>query len=138
MTAPAGTTVDQRSAQLDRRRDKAAAAATDAEKAQAGVTELDNRLATNASMINQQKQALRNTAAEAGRLKRSIKAAARERDRLAKARKKAVARAEKAQARSKSAEAKYDKSVLAVMVRREKAKDRAAAGDESAAAPPAV
>jgi hypothetical protein len=110
---------------LDRRREQAASAASAAEKAQTGVTELDNRLRTNASMTQQQKQALRNAEAEVNRLKRSVKAAAKERDRLVKARKKAVDKAGKARTKAKAADAKYDKSVLADMVRREKMKDRA-------------
>jgi chromosome segregation ATPase len=133
VTAPAGTTSDRQSTPLDRRRDKAADAARAADQAQAGVTELEHRLQTNASMTSQQKQALRNAEAEASRLKRALKAGARERDRLAKAHEKAAARAAKARARSAAAESKYDKSVLADLVRREKAKDRA-----DAAQPPAA
>ena len=44
------TSSDRQPSQLDRRREQAASAATAAEKAQAGVTELDNRLRTNASL----------------------------------------------------------------------------------------
>jgi hypothetical protein len=127
VTAPAGTTSDRQSTLLDRRRTRAADAAKAAEQAQARVTELDNRLQTNASMTTQQKQALRNAEAEVARLKRLLKAGARERDRLAKARKKAADRTAKAQAKSKAAEAKYDKSLLTDLVSREKAKDRAGA-----------
>jgi hypothetical protein len=133
VTAPARTTAD-RPSPLDRRRDKAAAAASAAEKAQAGVTELDHRLATNGSLTKQQSQALRNALAEANRLKRALKAGAKERDRLAKARKRAVARADKAKARAGSADAKYSTSVLAELVRREKEKDRAAAQGRPVAA----
>jgi hypothetical protein len=127
VTAPAGTTSDRQSTLLDRRRTQAADAAKAAEQAQARVTELDNRLQTNASMTTQQKQALRNAEADVARLKRLLKAGARERDRLTKARKKAADRTAKAQAKSKAAEAKYDKSLLADLVSREKAKDRAGA-----------
>jgi hypothetical protein len=112
---------------LDRRRDRAAAAAHAAEKAQAGVTELDRRLETNANLTRQQSQALRNAVAEANRLKRAVKASAKERDRLTRARKKAVTRADKAKAKAGSADAKYTKTVLAELVRREKERDRAAA-----------
>jgi hypothetical protein len=110
---------------LNRRRDQASAAATAAEKAQAGVTELDNRLKTNATLTTQQSQALRNAVAEANRLKRALKAAAKEKDQLTQARKKAVAKAAKSKAKAAEAEAKYDKIVLAELVRREKEKDRA-------------
>lgn len=125
MTAPARTTADRHSAQLDRRRAQASAAATAAKKAQKGVTELDNLLQTNASTTRQQTRALRNAVAEVGRLKRALKTATKERDRLTKARTKAAARADKALATSRAAESKYDRSVLADLVRREKAKDRA-------------
>jgi hypothetical protein len=125
VTAPARTTSDRYSAQLDRRRERATAAAKAAEKAQAGVTDLDNRLQTNAGLTEQRTQALRNAVAEVIRLKRAVKAGTEERGRLTKARKRAVAKAGRAQAKHKSAESKYDRSVLADMVRREKAKDRA-------------
>jgi chromosome segregation ATPase len=119
------TSSDRQTSQLDRRRDQAGSATSAAEKAQAGVTDLDNRLRTNTSMTQQQKQALRNAEAEVNRLKRSLKAAAKERDRLSTARKKATVKADKARAKAEAAEAKYDKSVLADLVRREKIKDRA-------------
>ena len=125
MTAPARTTADRHSAQLDRRRDQASAAATAAKKAQKGVTELDSLLKKNASTTRQQTQALRNAVAEVDRLKRALKTATKERGRLTKARSKAAARADKALATSRAAESKYDRSVLADLVRREKAKDRA-------------
>jgi hypothetical protein len=112
---------------LDRRRDQAVAAAGAAEKAQAGVTELDHRLETNANLTRQQSQALRNAVAEANRLKRALKAGTKERDRLTKARKKAVTRAGRAKAKAGSADAKYSRTVLAELVRREKERDRAAA-----------
>jgi hypothetical protein len=133
VTAPARSSTDRPSAQLDQRRDKASAAADAAEKAQAGVTELDHRLQTNASLTTQQSQALRNALAEAERLKRSLKVAGKERERLTKARKKAVDRAERAKAKARAADDKYSKSVLADLVRREKEKD---AGRASAGRPP--
>jgi hypothetical protein len=129
MTGPATTA-------LDSRRDKSTAANANAEKAKAGVTELDHRLRTNADQTKQQTQAMRNATAEANRLKRALKDAAKERARLTKERKKAVARADKARAKAKAAEAKYDKTVLAELVKREKERDREAA--RSAAAQPAA
>jgi chromosome segregation ATPase len=126
------TSSEQQSSQLDRRREQATSAARAADKAQSGVTELDNRLQTNTSMTRQQKQALRNAEAEVTRIKRSLKAAAKERDQLTRARKKAVAKVDKARIKAEAADAKYEKSVLADMVRREKIKDRA-----EAARPPA-
>jgi chromosome segregation ATPase len=121
---------------LDSRRDKAAAAASAAEKAQAGVAELENRLQTNATLTTQQTQALRNAEAEAKRLKRSLKLTAKERSRLAAARKKAAARAAKARQKQQAAEAKYDKVVLADIVRREKERDRAQLSPENDLASP--
>jgi chromosome segregation ATPase len=132
VTAPARTTSDRSPSPLDRRRDRAAAAAGAAEKAQAAVTELDHRLETNASLITQQSQALRNALAEASRLKRALKAGAKERDRLAKARKKAAGRAEQSTVKAKAADDKYSQAVLADLVRREKEKDRAEAAGKPA------
>jgi hypothetical protein len=113
---------------LGSRREKASTAADAAEKAQASVTELDNRLKTTATLTTRQTQALRSAEAEAARLRQSLKAAAREKSRLTAARKKAVRRVEKAKAKQKAAEAKYDKSVLQNLVQREKERDRAQAG----------
>jgi hypothetical protein len=119
---------------LDNRRAKSAAANAAAEKARAGVTELEHRLQTNASQIEQQTQALRHAEAEAKRLKRALKVADAERARLTKQRAKAAAQAEKAQARAEAAEAKYDRVVLAELVKREKARDRAEANGSAAPA----
>src|SRR4051812_39938517 len=119
------TATDRRSTQLDRRRDQATAATEAAEKARARVTELDNRLQTNANMTRQQTQAWRNAMAEANRLKRALKTGAKEKERLTKARRKAKARTEKVRAKAEAAEARYEKTVLAEMVRREKERDRA-------------
>ena len=118
---------------LDNRRAKSTAANAAAEKARAGVTELEHRLQTNANQIEQQTQALRHAEAEAKRLKRALKVADAERARLTKQRAKAAARAEKAQARAQAAEAKYDQVVLAELVKREKARDRAEAANGTAA-----
>ena len=115
-------TASVESTPLDRRRDRAAAAASAAEKAEAAVTELDHRLETNASLTTQQSQALRNALAEATRLKRSLKAGVKERDRLGKARRKAADRADRAKAKAKAADDKYSRSVLADLIRREKEK----------------
>ncbi|MCA2214393.1 hypothetical protein [Jidongwangia harbinensis] len=112
---------------LDNRRTKSSTANAAAEKARAGVTELDHRLQTNANLIEQQTQALRHAESEAKRLKRALKLADTERARLAKQRAKAAARASKAQAKAEAAEAKYDQVVLAELVKREKARDRAEA-----------
>ena len=89
------------------------------------MTDIDRQLETLASLTEQQEQALRRAAEEPTRLKRSLKAAAKRRAELTKERRKAVAKAERARAKAALAEAKYDKEVLAELVRREKEKDRA-------------
>jgi chromosome segregation ATPase len=119
---------------LDRRRDKAGTASAAAAAADAAVTDIDRQLETLSSLTEQQQGALRRAAEETERLKRSLKAAGKRRAELAKERKKAVAKAEQARAKADLAEAKYDKEVLAELVRREKEKDRAA-GAPSARSP---
>ncbi|AGZ38903.1 hypothetical protein [Actinoplanes friuliensis] len=113
MTSPAQS--------LDRRRDKASSAGAAADKAQAAVTDIDHQLDTIAGLTQQQKQALRHARDEAERLKRSLAAAAKRQSQLTRQRKKAVAQADKARGKAKAAEAKYDKEVLAELIRREKA-----------------
>ena len=122
------------SSKLDSRRDQATTAATAAKQAQAEVTELEGRLQTNANHTTTQAQALRNAEAEISRLKRSLKAAAKEKSRLTTARKKAVSQAAKAKAKQATAESKYDKALLADLLRREKERDRTEAGQPNAAA----
>lgn len=109
---------------IDRRREKADAAGTAAGQAQTAVTDIDNQLKTIASLTDQQEQSLRRAQDEAARLKQALKAAAKRKAELVKQRKKAVVRAGRASAKAKAAEAKYDKEVLAEIVRREKEKDR--------------
>ncbi|NMO55003.1 hypothetical protein HH310_27940 [Actinoplanes sp. TBRC 11911] len=121
--------------QLDRRREQSAAAKDAAEKARSAVTDLANRLQTNADLTEQQTLALRNAEAEAKRLKRSLKTQQRDRDRLAKAHQKAVGKASKASRRAESMDDKYSKSVLDDLVQREKEKDLRAAGVTSSPAP---
>jgi chromosome segregation ATPase len=104
-----------------------------ADEAQARCAALDSRLQTNASLTQQQGQALRNAKAEVNRLMRALKSAAKERDGLAKMLKKATAAAERAKAKAQAAEAKYDKTVLAELVRREKEKDQAEAAQRRTA-----
>ncbi|GAA3351080.1 hypothetical protein GCM10020358_79480 [Amorphoplanes nipponensis] len=118
---------------LDRRRDKAGAADAAATRAEAAVSDIDHQLETIAHLTEQQRQALHRAAEERDRLKRSLKAAAKRRAELAKERKKAVAKAARARTRAKAAESKYDREVLADLVRREKEKDRA--GSTAARAP---
>ncbi|GAA3955321.1 hypothetical protein [Actinoplanes auranticolor] len=124
---------------LDRRRDKAGTASAAATAAEAAVTDIDRQLETLTSLAEQQQQALRRATEEAKRLKRSLKAAEQRRAELAKDRRRAVAKAGRARAKADLAEARYDKEVLAELVRREKEKDRSAsrpaAGKELEPAP---
>ncbi|GGK97707.1 hypothetical protein [Mangrovihabitans endophyticus] len=122
MTAPAKDP-------MTNRREKAASTGQAAEKARESVADLDSRLRMNASQTKEQKQALRNALAEADRLKAALKAGERERENLSKRRKKAASKAEKARAKAKSAEQRYDKMVLAEMVRREKERESGSAAD---------
>ncbi|WP_250002401.1 hypothetical protein [Actinoplanes sp. M2I2] len=115
------------SKQLDRRREQSAAANAAAERSRTTVTELENRLRTNADLTRRQTEALRNAEAEAKRLKRSLKTQARDKDRLEKAHRKAVARAGKAQSRAATLDDKYGKSLLSDLINREKERDRATA-----------
>ena len=115
------------STQLDRRRDRSEATAARAGEAHAKIAELENRLQANADLTRQQTQALRTAEAEVKRLKRALKGQKDDRDRLLKAKTKATAKAKTAERRAATAEGKYDKSVLADLVHREKERDRAAA-----------
>jgi chromosome segregation ATPase len=121
---------------LDRRREKAGNANTAADKARAAVRDLDDQLKTIAGLTEQQQQSLRRAQDEVARLKRALKAAAKRRAELVQQRRKAVAKADRAKARAEAAEAKYDKEVLAALVRREKEKDRTAAAPPPAPADP--
>jgi len=119
---------------LDSRRDKAAAAAAAADKADRGVAELDRQLQANAALARQQKLALRLAKTEAAGLKRSLTGIAKEKTRLTTARKKAAARSKRAMTKRATAEAKYDKALLADMVHREKERDRSQALEEAVGA----
>jgi hypothetical protein len=121
--------------QLDRRRDQATAAHTAVQQTTAAVTELENRLRTNADFTRQQAQALRNAEAETKRLRRSLKTQERDRSRLKKAHQKAVAKARKAQSRADAIEAKYSKTVLSDLVLRAKEQDRTASTPAAPAEP---
>lgn len=119
-----GTGAD-RSSTLDRRRAKAQQARTAAEAGQAKVAELEGRLRANADQNEQHETALQRALQEASRLKKDLKALAKERAKLRTTRRKARTTAEKRQRKARVAEGKYDQSVLAEMVRREKEADAA-------------
>ena len=123
---------------IDRRRDRAGAAGAAADQAAAAVTGIDSQLKTLADLTEHQQQSLRHAVDEAARLKQALKAARKRRTVLLKAREKAEARAEKARSRARGAEERYDKELLAELMRLEKEKDRAAATAPTATAEPAA
>ncbi len=129
MTASIPTTSQQHDTEaqskLHRRRDKAQAAKAAADKARAGVTQLDDQLKANATQTQNVETALQRAQEEVARLKKALKASIKERAKLRSARKRAQDVAGRTQRRAETAEAKYDKIVLAELVRREKDKDRA-------------
>jgi chromosome segregation ATPase len=116
---------------LDRRRDRADAARKAAEAAQARVADLDARLAAGEEQLREHEAALEQARQEITRRKQAIKATGKQRGKLQKARDAAWRAAAKKRRKAVAADAKYDKVVLAEMVRREKA-SRAA---QKAAAP---
>ncbi len=118
MTAPNETT-------LDRRRAKAQAAKEAADAAKQRVSALDDRLVANGTQAQEHETALRQARDEVARQKKAIRASAKLREQLQRARKNAEASAAKARRKAHAAEDKYDKAVLAEMVRREKDQDRA-------------
>jgi chromosome segregation ATPase len=122
---------------LDRRRVKAASADAAADQAKSAVTDIDHQISTITDLTEQQEQALHRARDEITRLKRSLKAAGKRRAELTRQRKKAAAEAARARAKATAAEAKYDKEVLAELIRREKEKDRAAQPDRTPDGAPA-
>jgi chromosome segregation ATPase len=128
-TAEAG-----RVSKLDRRREKAQSAKARADAAQQRVSALDGRLAAHAAQTQEHEAALRRAGDEVSRRKKALKASAKQARQLGVARKKAEASAAKARRQTDVAEDRYDKAVLAEMVRRERIRDLAA-HDESAAGP---
>jgi chromosome segregation ATPase len=117
---------------LDRRRDRADVARKAAEAAQARVADLDARLAAGEEQLREHEAALEAARQEITRRKKAIKATGKQRGKLQKARDAAWRAAAKSRRKAVAADAKYDKVVLAEMVRREK--DNRAAPE---AAPPA-
>jgi chromosome segregation ATPase len=127
---------------LKKRRKKAESARRAAEAAQERVAALDARLAANSQQTEREVAALRQARDEASRLKKAIKQAAKERGGLRSARKAAQKAAARSRRRAEAADAKYDRVVLAELVRREKknqaARDAASAPATIGAAPERV
>jgi hypothetical protein len=119
----AGTaTTVQRSA-LDRRREKLQVNRAAAQAAIDAVADLDARLDNNSSLTRESEAALQAALDQVAALKKTIKATVKQKDQLESARKDARRAAARAQQRAVAAEAKYDRAVLAEIVRREKDHD---------------
>jgi hypothetical protein len=118
---------------LDRRRQKMQATRTAAQDAGAAVDELDTRLDTNSSETREHEAALHTALDRVAALKKAIKAAGKQNSRLASSRKDARRAAARAQQRAAGAEARYDRAVLADMLRREKDRDLSVHGAQPTA-----
>jgi chromosome segregation ATPase len=117
---------------LRRRRKRLQAAQADAAATAAAIVELDSELASNAGQRRNYEAGLRDARDHVAALKTTIKATNRERDKLRAARKDARRNAAKAARRAANADAKYDRAVLADMVRREKVTDLSTHSDAAA------
>jgi chromosome segregation ATPase len=111
-------------------RQRAARARADA------VRSLDQGLHTNTERYAAQEKALAAALDTATTLKKAMKASAKDRDSLRAARREARRAAAKADQRAATAEARYDRAVLADLVRREKDHDLSAHPVEPPAAHP--
>ncbi|MDT7685867.1 MAG: hypothetical protein QOG57_6177, partial [Pseudonocardiales bacterium] len=137
--AASGTGTTKSSSNLDRRREALRERAGAAAAAGAKVSSLDEQLDATALAHRDNEASLRAALDRVAGLKKAIKAAEKQRDKLRAARKAARRADAKARQRAAAAEARYDRAVLAGMVRREKERDlskhdRPAAGEPSSAA----
>jgi chromosome segregation ATPase len=126
MTNSDRNTGGSQGSKLDRRREKAKAARATADAAQQRLSGLDDGLAANTAQTRELEIALRRASDEVSRLKKALKASAKKNQQLTASGKKAAASVAKAQQEAYAAESKYDKAVLADMVRRERNRDLAA------------
>ena len=117
---------------LDRRREKAKAAKATADAAQQRLSGLDDGLAANAAQTQEHETALRRASDEVGQLKKALKASAKKNQQLTASRKKVAASVAKTQQKAYAAEGKYNKALLADMVRKERNRDLAAHDGASA------
>lgn len=111
---------------LDRRRNKLRVAEAAAAGAVSDLRRLDEQLASNDDQHRQQEASLQAALDRVVWLKKAIKASVKKAGKLRAAREDVGKRAAEAQQRVTAAEAKYDRAVLADMVRREKDNDLAA------------
>ena len=117
---------DTQESELDQRRDKLQAARATAENAAAEVEALDQHLETNAAVRRARETDLRTAMDRVAAAKKATKANAKDDDKLRTARKDARQVADQAQHKAATAETKYDRAVLADLVRREKDSDLSA------------
>jgi hypothetical protein len=111
---------------LDRRRNKLQVAKAYAASAVSDLRRLDEQFASNDDQRREQEAALQAAQDRVALLKKAIKASVKEAGKLRAAREDVGKRAAEAQQRVTAAEARYDRAVLADMVRREKENDLAA------------
>ena len=121
--APHGTDKDTT---LDRRRDKWQTTQQTLTAAQARIADLDKMLDANAAQRSEHEIALQAALDRQAELKTALKASAKEHDHLRASRKHADRDAGTALHRAQAAEAKYDKALLADMLRQQKTTDLSA------------
>jgi hypothetical protein len=113
----------KKSARLDQRRAQLQTARGRSDGAAAAVVSLDTQLRANAAQTSQLEGELAAARDRVAVLKKSIKASQKEGRKLRDGRKDARARAAKAQQRAADVERRYDRAMLAEIVRREKQQD---------------
>lgn len=124
--ASARTGSDEEGAALDRRREALQVRTSEATAAAAQVVALDAQIAANTATLRDHETALKDALSRVTLLKEEIKASVKEHDTLRSARKEARRRAAAATQRANTAEVKYNRAVLADMVRQRKDDDLAA------------
>lgn len=128
-TPPASTTdgsMTTSTSRLDRRREKLQSTTAAADAADAAVAKIDRRLDAAAGKRRDQEAALQATLDRVAELKKAVKSSVRESGKVRTSRKGALQAAVKARQRAATAETKYDRAVLADMLRREKEQDLSA------------
>jgi chromosome segregation ATPase len=108
---------------LEHRRDQTKSVRKAAQKARNRVHELETEINSNATRAQDYEKALEKAKAEVEWLKQALKTTTKRGERLIVDRKKAGEESAKAQRKAEKVEAKYEESVLAEIVRREKLAD---------------
>ena len=122
----------QKGSELDVRRGRAQAAKAAAEAARSRLEQVDDQLNATAAEVREHETALRRASDEVQRRKEAVKAGGRRQKQLTAVRGKVASAVAKAQQKARAAEQKYDKAVLADLVRRERDRDLAAHSDSPA------